>query len=109
MHKRKVLVPLLSVAILFPTAANVYAEAKKPVQIKSVEFVGMEAPDTNEERSKMYSEASAVVTYNDGSQQSFPLEYKSLSRPGEIINGKVVGAAYDVNGNVITDGNSKIQ
>lgn len=107
MHKRKVLVPLLSVAILFPTAANVYAEAKKPVQIKSVEFVGMEAPDTNEERSKMYSEASAVVTYNDGSQQSFPLEYKSLSRPGEIINGKVVGAAYDVNGNVITDENGK--
>ncbi|MBS4196255.1 PhoX family protein [Lederbergia citri] len=104
MNKKKVIVPLLSAAILFPTAANVLAETYQPISsVKSVEFVGMEAPDTYEERSAMYSEASAIVTLNDGSKKTVPLEYKSLARPGEVINGKVVGAAYDVNGNVIKD------
>ncbi|MCJ8009351.1 PhoX family phosphatase [Lederbergia wuyishanensis] len=104
MNKKKVIVPLLSAAILFPTAANVFAKPYDPISsVKSVEFVGMEAPDTNEERSKMYSEASITVTLNDGSQKTLPLEYKALARPGEKINGKVVGAAYDVNGNIIKD------
>lgn len=41
------MVPLLSVAILFPTAANIYAEAQKSASVKSVEFIGMEEPKNN--------------------------------------------------------------
>ncbi|MFK9094301.1 PhoX family protein [Bacillus salipaludis] len=107
MNKSKVIIPLLSAAILFPSAVNVHANPNKSVPVKSVEFVGMEVPDTDTERSSMYSEASALVTLNDGSQKTVPLEYKSLARPGEVINGKVVGAAYDVNGNIIKDKDGK--
>ncbi|MCM3764969.1 PhoX family phosphatase [Neobacillus niacini] len=107
MKTNKILVPLLSAAILFPTAINVHANPQKPVSVKSVEFVGMQAPDTDAKRSSMYSEASAIVTLNDGTQKIVPLEYHSLARPGEMINGKVVGAAYDVNGNIIKNKDGK--
>lgn len=103
MNKSKIFVPLLSAAILFPSAVNVHANPFKPVPVTSVEFVGMEVPATDAERSSMYSEASAIVTLKDGSTKTVPLEYHSLTRPGEVINGKIVGAAYDVNGNMIKD------
>ena len=103
MKKSKVIIPLLSAAILFPSAVNVHANPFKSVPVKSVEFVGMEVPTTEAERSTMYSKASAIVTLQDGSKKTVPLEYTSLARPGEVINGKVVGAAYDVNGNIIKD------
>ena len=35
-------------------------------------------------------------------KQTLPLEYKSLFTPGEVINGKIAGATYDVNGKMIT-------
>ncbi|WP_462408561.1 PhoX family protein [Neobacillus sp. Marseille-QA0830] len=105
MKKSKFMVPLLSAAILFPSAANVYADPYKPVSVKSVEFVGMNAPDTDVERSSMYSEAAAIVTLNDGTKKTVPLQYHDLAQPGNVINGKVVGAAYDVNGNIIKDKN----
>ncbi|RFU60673.1 hypothetical protein [Bacillus sp. V59.32b] len=57
MKGRKVIVPLLSLAFLFPSATNVFADPHKPASVKKVEFVGMDAPDTDQERSKMYSEA----------------------------------------------------
>ncbi|WP_066305953.1 PhoX family phosphatase [Bacillus sp. FJAT-29814] len=107
MKTNKILVPLLSAAILFPTAINVHANPQQPVSVKSVEFVGMQAPDTDAKRSSMYSEASAIVTLNDGTQKIVPLEYHSMAQPGDVINGKIVGAAYDVNGNYITDKNGK--
>ncbi|EKN64151.1 hypothetical protein BABA_23660 [Neobacillus bataviensis LMG 21833] len=107
MNKSKVIVPLLSAAILFPSVVNVHAAPLKPVPVKSVEFVGMDVPTTAAERSTMYSKASAIVTLKDGSKKTVPLEYTSLARPGEVINGKVVGAAYDVNGKIIKDKDGK--
>ena len=43
----------------------------KAVTVDKVEFIGMDAPDTDEEKSKMYSEASVKVTYNNGAQNIF--------------------------------------
>lgn len=102
MKKTKYIAPLLSLAVLFPTASNVLADTNKNIPVEKVEFIGMAAPDTDTERSKMYSEASVKVTYKNGTQQTMPLEYKSLFTPGEEINGKIAGATYDVNGNMIT-------
>ena len=102
MKKVKYIAPLLSLAVLFPTSTNVFAEPNKNIPVETVEFIGMAAPDTDEERSKMYSEASVKVTYKNGTQETLPLEYKSLFTPGEVINGKIAGATYDVNGNMIT-------
>jgi uncharacterized protein len=101
MKKTKFIAPLLSLAVLFPSASNVFAEPDKVVSVEKVEFIGMNAPDTAEERSKMYSEAAVLVTYNNGSQRTLPLEYRSLFRPGDVINGTTAGAAYDANGNMI--------
>ena len=107
MKKRKILVPLLSLAVLFPTATNVFADPLKPAAVKTVEFIGMEAPDTAQERAKMYSEASALVTYNDGSQKTIPLEYKSLFNLVRSSTGKSLGAAYDAYGKMITNAEGK--
>ncbi|MCM3773849.1 hypothetical protein M3225_25765 [Priestia aryabhattai] len=103
MKKQKIIVPLLSLAVLFPTATNVFANPEKTVSVDKVEFVGMDTPNTAEERSKMYSEASAMVTYSNGSQKTLPLEYKTLFQPGDVVNGKIAGAAYDANGKMITN------
>ena len=102
MKKAKYIAPLLSLAVLFPTASNVLADTNKNIPVEKVEFIGMAAPDTDAERSKMYSEASVKVTYKNGTQATLPLEYKSLFTPGKEINGKIAGATYDVNGNMIT-------
>ena len=102
MKKTKYIAPLLSLAVLFPTASNVLADTNKNIPVEKVEFIGMAAPDTDTERSKIYSEASVKVTYKNGTQATLPLEYKSLFTPGNEINGKIAGATYDVNGNMIT-------
>ena len=104
MNKKKLLIPLLSAAILFPTAANVFAEPNKPMEtVKSVEFISMPVPATAEEKSTMYSDAKVKVTLKNGTEKTVDLDYTPLAQPGDVINGKIVGAAYDVNGNIITN------
>lgn len=102
MDKKKLVVPVLSAALLFPTAVNVLAQPNKPMEVTNVEFVGMDAPKTQKEKSSMYTHAKALVTLSDGSQQEIELDYHSLAKPGEIINGKIVGGAVDFKGNPIT-------
>lgn len=102
MKVKKLIVPLLSLSILLPTAVNVLA-APKVSSIEKVEFMGMEAPQTPKQKSNFYSQALAKVTYSDGSVKSFPLSYETLFKPGDVINGKTAGATYDADGNVIMD------
>lgn len=101
------IVPVLSLSMLFPSAANVFANPHKPVSVEKVEFIGMDAPKTAEEKSKMYSEASAVVTYSNGTQKTMPLEFKSLFQPGAQFKSGIAGAAYDANGELITNAEGK--
>ena len=104
MNKKKLIIPLLSAAILFPSAANVFAEPYKPMDtVKSVEFTSMPVPATAEEKSTMYSDAQIKVTLNNGTEKTLDLDYTPLAQPGDVINGKIVGAAVDVNGNIITN------
>ena len=91
MNKKKVIIPLLSAALLFPSAANVFAEPYKPIEsVKSVEFIGMPVPVTKEEKSTMYSDAKVKVTLKDGTEKTVELDYTSLAQPGDVINGKIV-------------------
>ncbi|WP_203363595.1 alkaline phosphatase PhoX [Bacillus sp. REN10] len=103
MKKNKVLVPLLSLAVLFPVASNVLAKPSKFVEIDQVGFVEMAAPQSEELRNKMYSDAKVEVTYSNGMKKVFPLEYKTLFQPGDVINEKVAGVTYDINGQPILD------
>lgn len=98
---------MLSLAVLFPSAAHVFAEPHKPLTVEKIEFNGMDAPQTAEEKAKMYSEASAVVTYSNGSQKTLPLEYKSLFQPGKEYKSGIAGAAYDAKGQLITNAAGK--
>lgn len=91
----------MSLAVLLPSTTNVLAQPDKQVSVHKVEFIGMNAPDTQDQRSKMYSEASVKVTYTNGSQKMLPLEYKSLFQPGDEFKNGIAGAAYDAKGNMI--------
>ncbi|MEH7385160.1 alkaline phosphatase PhoX [Bacillus sp. JJ1521] len=105
MNKKTIIAPILSAAILFPTATNVFAAPYKELPVKSLDFIGMEAPSTAKEKSAMYTEAQVKVTLANGQEVIKDLTYSHLAKPGEKINGKVVGASYDVNGNEIKDKN----
>ena len=41
MKKVRYVAPLLSLAVLFPTATNVFAEPTKNIPVETVEFIGM--------------------------------------------------------------------
>jgi uncharacterized protein len=105
--KIKMVAPLLSLAVLLPSATNVLAQPYKQLPVEKVEFIGMNAPDTQDKRSKMYSEASVKVTYTNGTQKMLPLEYKALFHPGDEFKNGIAGAAYDAKGNIIKNPESK--
>jgi hypothetical protein len=62
-----------------------------PASVKSVEFIGMDAPDTIEERAKVYTDAKAKITYANGSTREFSLNYNELHNTEDTFNGVTVG------------------
>ena len=73
--------------------------------IKSVEFVGMEAPKTAADMTRIYSTAQAKVTYADGTEEVFPLHYEVLYRNLDRIgsNPYEAGRLYDAFGQGLID------
>jgi len=66
---------------------------------ESVAFTSTAAPDTAEEMSKTYTKSNAIVTYTDGSTESFPLTYKKLFGTLDTVgtNAHPAGQLYDQN------------
>jgi secreted PhoX family phosphatase len=102
-NAKKLLAPVLGLALLAPSIFPVIAHAEDTKKIKSVEFEGMAAPATPEDMAKAYSGASLKVTFENGQVQSFPLTYKTLFKSTDVINGTPAGLAVDVNGKPIMD------
>jgi secreted PhoX family phosphatase len=73
--------------------------------IKSVEFMGMEAPKTAADMARIYSAAQAKVTYSDGSEKIFPLRFDVLYRNVDRIgsNAYEAGRLYDAFGQGLID------
>ncbi len=71
--------------------------------IKHIEFSGMTAPVSDEDRAKAYTTASVTITYADGSQKSAPLNYHTLFHTTDMIGGVVAGALYDSKGQPFMD------
>jgi len=71
--------------------------------IQSVEFIGMDAPATVDEKSDIYTAAKLKVTDEKGGTKTYDLKYHQLMGTTDTINGKVVGGLFDVNGNPLTD------
>jgi len=71
--------------------------------VSSVEFIGMDAPSTLEQRASVYTGAKVKINYSNGTSKIQPLDYKQLFATTDDINGKVAGGLYDVNGDPIQD------
>lgn len=100
---KKWLMPVLAASMVLAIGSTAAAAPREPGPIKSVEFIGMEAPQTSQEKNDlMYSKASVKVTYAGGEERTLPLSYETLFRPGDVIGGKTAGVTTYANGNVIT-------
>lgn len=76
-----------------------------PASVRSVEFLGMAAPVTPEQRAAAYTEAKAKVTYRNGKTGTFDLTYDVLHYNRTTIGGVTAGMIYDVHGNPLYDVN----
>ncbi len=81
------------------------ALAVRAAEIKSVEFLGMDAPKTAVEMSRMYSNARVKYVYTDGSERIAPLDYNLLYTNLDRVGGNPyeAGRLYDVNGLGLVD------
>jgi secreted PhoX family phosphatase len=99
----KAIASVIGLALLAPAALPATPAAADSVKVKSVEFIGMQAPSTPDEMARLYSEASLQVTYTDGSVRSFPLTYKTLFKSTDKVGNTIAGVSVDAKGNPIMD------
>jgi len=71
--------------------------------IASIEFIGMNAPVTPEQRASIYTDAKVKITYKNGRSEIETLEYKQLFSTTDSINGKLAGGLYDALGQPLMD------
>jgi hypothetical protein len=95
----RVSVPAMPVASHSPGAP---ANAVGP-GVKSVEFFGMPAPSTTDEKADIYTKAKVRYTYVNGKTEDFDLVYHQLMGTTDSLNGKVIGGLYDVDGKPLND------
>ena len=93
----------VSAGALTMTGCTSSDDAEKSFQ--SIEFTSTQAPATAEQMSMTYTESKAIVTYDDGSTEEFPLTYEklfgTLSKVGS--NPNAAGQLYDYEGNPLND------
>ena len=89
----------LSAAILAALSMNAIAVPS----IKSIEFIGMPAPSTIQEKADAYTGAKIKYTYKDGKTNTYDLVYHKLMTTGEQVKGKVVGGLIDSQDGAIVD------
>lgn len=76
--------------------------------VKAVEFIGMAAPATAEQKADIYTGAKMVVTYRHGHKKTYDLKYHQLMATTEKINGKIVGGLYDHNNLPLNDNDGQM-
>jgi len=76
--------------------------------VKSVEFIGMDAPSTPEQKADVYTTAKVKVTYRNGKSNTINLKYHQLMATTDVINGKTVGGLFDHNDDPINDAQGQI-
>lgn len=75
--------------------------------VKSVEFMGMSAPETQAELESTYSKAQAKVTYSDGKVETVDMNYVTLfDNTDKVGTSKApAGTLYDAKGKPLMDPN----
>lgn len=93
-----------AVALAAAFGVSVFAHAAYAAPtVKSVEFIGMPAPSSVDERADIYSKAQMKVTYRSGKSKTYDLKYHQLMATADLIKGNIVGGLWDHNDTPITD------
>ncbi len=71
--------------------------------IERVEFIGMDAPASVDEKADVYTAAKMKVSYRNGKTRTYDLKYHQLMGTTDIVGGELVGGLHDVNGAPLTD------
>lgn len=102
--KSRLLILLLAVSAILSGLA-LFGCSDDPTTISSVEFVGMSAPSTDQERSSVYTTAKVIVSYTDGTSKEFPLAFNTLFYNTDKVgsNPYEAGRLYDINGAPLLD------
>ncbi len=93
-------VAALTAGLTFLAAPTARAHDAK---VSSVEFVGMPAPATVDERADVYTAAKVIVTYRNGKSETLDLKFHKLADTTDVVGGNVVGGFVDSRGIAITD------
>ena len=93
------MVPLLSLP-LFGCLGN---DDDKDPAMTSVEFLGMPAPGTAEQKADMYTTAKVKVSYDDGTSKTYDLKYHTLYHTTDVIGGNMAGGLFDSQDNPLMD------
>ncbi|CAN8139147.1 DUF839 domain-containing protein [uncultured Thiomicrorhabdus sp.] len=75
--------------------------------VQSVEFTSTPAPSTAEEMAMTYTTSKAIVKYEDGTSETFDLEYEKLFTTLDTVgnNAYPAGQLYDMDGSPLFDPN----
>ena len=94
-----------ALSIAATLTAQAYESPSKEISssVASVEFIGMDAPVTVDERADVYTKAQMKVTYKNGKTKTYDLKYHQLMATTDVIKGSVVGGLWDHNDTPITD------
>jgi len=96
------------IALASTMLAGLYA-ADAFAGVKSVEFIGMNAPQTQQELESTYTTAKAKVTYTDGKTKTVAMKYVTLFDNTDKIgtNTSEAGRLYDYKGKPLNDLNGQ--
>lgn len=105
--KQKTLVIAISLALSsLAVAGQAFAGSEGQHEhsvVKSVEFIGMNAPSTPAEKADVYTTAQIKVSYQNGKSRTYALKYHQLMATTDVIRRRVVGGLYDGNNTPLYD------
>lgn len=76
--------------------------------VSSVEFIGMEAPATAEQKADMYTSAQMKVTYADGTTKLYDLAYNKIFDTTDSLGGNIVGGLFNSLDQALTDNDGQM-
>jgi uncharacterized protein len=93
----------VSLALASVCAAPALADCPGGAPPARVEFTGMPAPATADEKADVYTRATLRMTCPDGSATEQPLQYRQIAATAERIGESVVGGLHKADGAPLTD------
>jgi secreted PhoX family phosphatase len=72
----------------------------KDQAVTKVDFIGMDAPATTEQKADMYSGARVVYTFESGATAEYQLQYHKIFDTTTTVGGNVVGGLYSAVGSL---------